>query len=1015
MIFAKRIAASVIAVLTVFSVFGYSQPSTLDPTFAPVPSLNWSADDLLGKGVAVGPDGKPVIWGGNIVVDGFAKGRVARLNVDGSVDNTFNYCNCLLDELTNAEVQTDGKVLIAGSRTGQARVYRLNLDGSEDVTFSGVFNVGSSAGSNAAFYSIQSDGKILVLLRQYFAGGFHQGDVLRLNSDGSIDAGFTPINYDAGRLIGGSLEALAIDAAGRYYVAITVFSGPSTTAYLRRHNADGTLDNSWTEPNVAPASKRYFGLAVEPDGSLLISGQFSSVNGVGKSNLVRILPAGNVDLNFTAAVLGTAAGQLQVLPGGKILVGYYITGQGTLTRVNHDGSPDGTFILSPTVSVITSKYVVDPMGRILFVGVSSSAVRRLFRLNPNGDADGSFNPNVTKYGSILSLAIQSDGKVLLGGSFSQLNGTARAMIGRVNTDGTLDPTFDPGSGFNGPPSRLVVQSDGKIIAAGSFTSYNGSARAGLVRINPDGGIDASFNPTITGGSVLTVSLQTDGRILIGGSFTMVDGSSRTGVARLSSGGVLDNVFNPIIGNPSVTEIFQQADGKIMVGGGFSGVNGFNRSGMVRLNDDGSLDMTFDATGVGTVTRIWPQPDGKYIVDGNFTVRRRNANGSADSSFISPVFEVADSNGRSVDTVIVQPDGTLIVGGRFDTVNGVTRRNLIRLRANGVVDKFFFPLGADGPVRASLRQPDGKVIIGGEFGKVSGANRDAVARLNVAPFQLPSPFDFDGDGRADISVVRPSTDRWYELFSGTGAVYEETFGLAGDILAPADFDGDGITDEAIYRPSNGQWWFRSSVSGGLVLNVFGLNGDIPRPSDFDGDGKADFVLFRPSNNTWYRIGSLTPQQQATPVTFGLNGDQPLVGDFDGDGKGDIAVFRPSNGDWWYAATSADGAFRTVHWGQTGDIPVPADYDGDGKTDYAVYRPSEGGWYIYNSSNGSFTTTAFGINTDRPVAADYDGDGRADIAVFRPSTGIWYLLRTTSGFAGYQFGISTDIALPGALIP
>jgi uncharacterized delta-60 repeat protein len=997
---------------TVLCAQALSQSSSVDPLFAPVASIKFANEDVPGKGIVAQPDGKVIIFGGNLAVDGVAKGYVARLNVDGTVDNTFSYCGCLLDYVSNVRVQADGKILLSGNLNSRAKVVRLNSDGTVDPSFASSLEYGGVIFSTCSLNTIQPDGKILIQYTTQLELGYHSGSVLRLNTDGSTDSGFTAIGYDGGRLVFGSLTALALDSSGKIYVAIKTSSGGSGSSVLRRYNADGTQDSGWTPPNFSPSTgTEYNGIAVQPDGSLLISGRFDTVNGLSKRDLVRVLPAGNVDMNFTPPLLGSGAGQLLLLADGKILVGYNVTGNGLITRLNSDGSADPTFVLSPSVNIVSSRFSLDPGGRILFFGLSNQPLYRFFRINPNGDADETFNPNVSKYGTVRSLALQSDGKIIIAGKFDQLNGVPRAKIGRVNPDGTLDVSFDPGTGFDYAPLRLAIQADGKIIAAGDFTNYNGSGRPGLVRLNSNGSIDGSFAPSITG-SVLTASVQSDGMILIGGTFTAVESTSRTGAARLTSLGALDTTFNPIFGAPSLTEIYQQADTKIMVGGGFSGVNGFNRSAIVRLNNDGSLDQSFDATGPVSVERIWPQPDGKYITTGFATIRRRNANGSIDNSFSAPTI-TNGSNAATFDTVVIQPDGTLIVGGNFTSVNNIARRHLIRLTSTGALDLLFLPKGADGPVRASLRQPDEKIVIGGEFAKVQDTLRAAVARLSVAPFRVKTPFDFDGDGRADISVVRPSTNRWYEALSSSGAVYEETFGLAGDLLAPADFDGDGTTDEAIYRPSNGQWWFRSSINGDLVLNQFGSSADIPRPSDFDGDGKADLVLFNPSNAVWTRFSSLN--RQASSANFGVVGDQPLVGDFDGDGKGDLAIFRPSNGDWWYAASSAGGAFRTAHWGQNGDIPVPADYDGDGKTDYAIYRPSDGGWYIYNSGNGSITTTAFGVSTDRPVAADYDGDGRADIAVFRPSSGIWYLLRSTSGFAGYQFGISTDVAIPGSLIP
>ena len=274
------------------------------------------------------------------------------------------------------------------------------------------------------------------------------------------------------------------------------------------------------------------------------------------------------------------------------------------------------------------------------------------------------------------------------------------------------------------------------------------------------------------------------------------------------------------------------------------------------------------------------------------------------------------------------------------------------------------------------------------------------------------FDFDGDGKANISVFRPSVGSWYISRSLSNSFYENSFGQAGDIPAAADFDGDRKTDIAVFRPSNGNWYYLNSSTGQFAAAQFGQVGDTPVPGDFDGDGRADISVFRPSNGTWFRINS--SNGQFVQVQFGQIGDIPIIGDFDGDAKSDVAVFRPANGAW-YVSRSSNNSFYTVNFGQSGDIPTAADFDGDGKTDVAVYRPETGIWYRTNSSTGAFFAEQFGMAEDKPAAADFDGDNRADLAVFRPSTGTWYLQRSTAGFLALQFGATGDNSIPTVTMP
>ena len=308
------------------------------------------------------------------------------------------------------------------------------------------------------------------------------------------------------------------------------------------------------------------------------------------------------------------------------------------------------------------------------------------RLNTNGSLDTLYDPLdgvfiASDTPQLVDLKVQSDNQALIGGYFNRYNGTPRNNIARVNTTGSLDTSFDPGTGVGktgggASVNALAIQpSDGKVLVGGDFDSYNGTPKNFLARLSSTGALEAAFPTASPDGIVYAIAIQAGGKILIGGSFTHVGTTARSGIARLNNDGTLDTDFHPVGIGPtgqSVNSIALQED-KIYIAGNFSTYNGASRNGIARLNSDGSLDTTFDpGTGIGGTT--------PYLL-----------------------------------TVVPQPDGRILIGGSFSTFNGSGTLNFARLNNNGSMDwTFLSRMSNDGIVNAILLQPDGKIVIGGAF-------------------------------------------------------------------------------------------------------------------------------------------------------------------------------------------------------------------------------------------------------------------------------------------------------------
>ncbi len=388
---------------------------------------------------------------------------------------------------------------------------------------------------------------------------------------------------------------------------------------------------------------------------------------------------------------------------------------------------------------------------VLVLSGSASALRAAPTPTPTpGQLDTTFAPVPGTNDAVNVVIPQPDGKVIAAGRFTFANNIARNRIARFNFNGSLDTTFDPGTGADGEITAAILQPDGRIVVAGRFTSFNGFSHNRVCRLNADGSVDQSFGlGNGINNSALALALQNDGRIIVGGQFSQVDLTLRFNLARLNTDGSVDMSFDPGNGpNGDVNAIVIQPDGRIVIGGTFIGYNGFARGGVARVLGNGMLDSSFDS-GVGTGGNVFAlalQHNGQIVLGGRFVqysgtnrtfIARVFGDGSLDFGF-NPV------PNDWVQSLAVEPDDRILVGGLFTGINGSARNCIARLNTNGSVDPIFDPgAGCVGSltndatqVRSIALQQFGRVLAGGIFTSYNNQLRDNIVRLfdNAASFQ-----------------------------------------------------------------------------------------------------------------------------------------------------------------------------------------------------------------------------------------------------------------------------------------
>lgn len=596
--------------------------------------------------IALQLDGKIVIVGSFLKYNGITVNRIARLLTNGTLDNSFITGLGFSHATRSVKPLADGKIIIGGDFTSfngitSNRIVKLNINGTVDTGFF----IGTAFNDDVNDIQIQNDGKIVI-------GGnftkFNEAEanrIIRLNPDGTRDNLFSSGSGFSKE----GVKTIKIDNAGNImaggsFIGFYNDFNVNRVAFL---NPDGTLKTEFDIGN-GPSGASVFALETDAEGSWFIGGSFSAFDGLNQGKLAKVSSEGEHDIAYLAAGVGFDNSVLSILPleNKKIIV------VGSFKKFN------------------------------------GAAANRITCLQEDGSSDSEFNKSKSGADNIVkSAVIQNDGKIILTGNFVKYNDVQVNRIVRILPDGSLDDTFLISKGFNSQVNAIQLQTDGRLIAAGKFASYNGMAAGKIVRLLSDGSRDSSFNTGIgADGDIEIILIQPDGKILVGGRFDYFNGLPYGKLVRLNLDGSIDTSFNIGFGfDKNVFALAIQNDGKILVGGSFVNYNKKAQKRIVRLNTDGSFDSTFDSGmgfSKGDVRTILVQPDNKIIIGGTFSgtynsnsslrLIRVLDNGNYDNTFSAPL-------NNKLFSMCVGADSKLLIGGNFNSVSGISKHRIARLK------------------------------------------------------------------------------------------------------------------------------------------------------------------------------------------------------------------------------------------------------------------------------------------------------------------------------------------------
>lgn len=465
------------------------------------------------------------------------------------------------------------------------------------------------------------------------------------------------------------------------------------TAYAQ----PGTIDLTFNSANVGPNNLgKISTTSIQSDGKIIIGGSFISYNGtIIKNSIARLNTDGTLDTTFDTTI-GFNFGNVTppyvsttaIQSNGKIIIGgsfdhYATTYSPRIARLNSNGTPDTTFNVGDGANGAVKSISIQSDGKIIIAGDFTSyngiARNRIARLNTNGTLDTSFNVGNGANNTVSTTVIQNNGKIVIGGKFSSYNGIAKWQIARLNTNGTLDTTFNTFSNIGVPYgiNSLAIQSDGKIIAVGNIPLYStNTTTSSIVRFNIDGTLDNTFNNylgVVQPFDIYTTSIQSDGKIIIGGTFFTINGISRNRIARMNTDGTLDTSFNPGTGlgtesNNYISTISIQSDGKIIIGGDFTAYNGIGRKSIARINGDNTLSTNL--FNKNTLV-IYPNPS-----NGIYTLQTNEINDTKSISIYTllgqKIYDAVISSNETTIDISNQPKGVYlykVLGEEGETKSG----------------------------------------------------------------------------------------------------------------------------------------------------------------------------------------------------------------------------------------------------------------------------------------------------------------------------------------------------------